>query len=160
MQTATGIPTRGDRIPDFTGTTADGATLRTRDLYLRRNLALAFTHGPDCPACRDLLRGLARQERAVQAEAGQTVAVVPAGREAAERLALELDLGFPVIADEDLSAHRRYGLVDPAGHPLAAIFVADRYGTVFHASVADAAHDMLAADEVPGWLEFVACRCS
>ena len=158
METAT--PSRGDRIPDFSAPTADGTTLRTRDLYLRRNLALAFTHGPDCAACRDLLRGLARQVGAAHAEAGQIVAIVPAGREAVARLCEELDLGFPVVADGDLAAHRRYGLVDPEGGARAALVVADRYGTVFEASVADATHRMMVPDEVPRWLEFVACRCS
>lgn len=156
----TATPARGDRIPDFSALTADGSTLRTRDLYLRRNLALAFTHGPDCAACRELLRGLARQEAAARAEVGQIVAVVPAEQEAVARLRDELDLGFSVVADPDLAAHRRYGLTDRDGGALAALFVADRYGTIFDASVADAAHRMMAPDEVPGWLEFVACRCS
>ncbi|HET9017576.1 MAG TPA: redoxin domain-containing protein [Thermomicrobiaceae bacterium] len=153
-------PARGDRIPDFTAPTADGATLRSRDLYLRRNLALAFTHGPDCAACRELLRGLARQVGAARAQVGQIVAVVPASPEAAMALALELDLGFPVVADADLAVHRRYGLVGPDSDARAALFVADRYGIVFDASVADAAHRVMAPAEVPGWLEFVACRCS
>ena len=35
-----------------------------------------------------------------------------------------------------------------------------RYGVVFEASIADEAHRMLEAAEVPGWLEFIACRCT
>lgn len=152
------IPRRGDQIVDFTAPTADGGVLRTRDYYLRWNLALVFTHGPDCAACRDLLRGLARQHGATQAAAGQVIAVVAAAPAAAEALCRELDLPFPVVADGDLAVHARYGLV-AGGAPRAALFVTDRYGTIYDASVADAAHRMMAPDEVPGWLEFVACEC-
>ncbi|HEU5425027.1 MAG TPA: alkyl hydroperoxide reductase, partial [Nitrolancea sp.] len=49
-------PQRGEQIPAFSGTTADGRTLGPRDFSMRRNLALVFTHGPECPHCRALLR--------------------------------------------------------------------------------------------------------
>ena len=151
-------PKRGEQIPAFSGTTADGRALGTRYYYMRRNLALVFTHGPECPHCRALLRELGELEEAVQAEAGETLAVVPAAGEELRGLAAELP--FPVVGDPDLAIHRRYGLVDAQGAPRAAIFVADRYGVVFEASIADEAHRMLEAAEVPGWLEFIACRCT
>lgn len=153
-------PGRGDQIIDFTAPTPDGHDLRSRDFYMRRNLALVFTHGPECAACRDLLRGLARQYAAARAEVGELIAVIPAGTEEIERLRGDLDLSFPLAADPDLAIHRRYGLVAADGQPLAAVFVADRYGTIFDASIADEAHRMTAADEIPGWLEFIACRCT
>lgn len=154
------IPRRGDQLIDFSASNPDGERLSTRDFYMRRNLALAFTHGPSCDACRKLLRGMARQEAAARAEVGALLAVVPSDRAMLARLRDELDLSFPLAADPDLALHRRYGLVTPDGGALAAIFVADRYGTIFETSVADAAHRMLAAEEIPGWLEFIACRCS
>src|SRR5690606_12548876 len=80
------IPGRGDQIDYFTATGSDGETIRTRDYYMRRNLALVFSHGPDCAACRDLLRGLARQYAAARAEDGQVIAVVAAEPAAAEAL--------------------------------------------------------------------------
>ncbi|HET7035164.1 MAG TPA: redoxin domain-containing protein [Thermomicrobiaceae bacterium] len=151
-------PARGEQIPAFSGNTADGRTLGTRDFSMRRNLALIFTHGPECSTCRALLRELGRLEEAVRAEAGETLAVVPAEGEELRRLAAELP--FPVIGDPDLAIHRRYGLVDERGAPRAAIFVTDRYGVVFEPSLADDEHRMLEAAEVPGWLEFIACRCT
>jgi peroxiredoxin len=125
---------------------------------MRRNLALVFTHGPECTACRALLAELGELEEAVRAEVGQTLAVVPAEADALAELAATLP--FPLLADPDGAIHARYGLVDDDGSPRAAIFVADRYGIVFHPSVADEEHAMLPAAEVPGWLEFIACRCS
>jgi len=157
-QTRVTPPAKGDSLPGFSAQTADGRRLGTRDFYMRRNLALVFTHGPECAECRALLAELGTLEEAVRAEVGQTLAVVPAELDALAELATELP--FPLIADPDSAIHARYGLLDQRGAPMAAIFVADRYGTVFHPSVADAAHDMLPASEVPGWLEFIACRCS
>lgn len=161
LTTAPGtIPRRGDRIPDFTATTADAVALRTRDYYMRRNLALIFSHEPDCTACRDVLRAAARQHAAARAEAGEVIPVVPADRAAVARLRDDLNLSFPLVADEDLAVHARYGLVTSQGEPMAAILVTDRYGTVYEASVAGADHRLMAAEEIPGWLEFVVCECS
>lgn len=153
------VPGRGDSIPDFTATTADGTTLRTRDYYMRRNLALIFTHGADCADCRELLRRVARQHGAARQEAGEVIAVIPADATTVAKLRDELDLSFPLVIDEDLAIHRRYGLVSPDGAPMAAIIVTDQFGTIFDTSVADAEHQMMTAEEIPGWLEFVACQC-
>jgi peroxiredoxin len=157
-ETQRAVPQRGEQIPSFSGRTPDGRTLGTRDFYMRRNLALVFTHGPECAACKTLLRELAAREEAVRAEAGETLAVVPG--DLVPVSAMSEGLPFPVVVDGDLALHRRYSLVDAAGKPQAAIFAVDRYGTVFEPSVADADHAMMPADEVPGWLEFIACRCS
>lgn len=154
------VPGRGDDVIDFSAQTPDGTTLSTRDFYMRRNLGLVFTHGPECAACRALLRDLSRQYAAAQAEAGELIAVIPASPETVSRLRDDLDISFPVVVDDGGAIHRRYGLANPDGTPAAAIIVADRYGTIFHTSVADEEHRMMGAEEVPGWLEFIACQCS
>ena len=152
------VPRRGEPIPSFSGRTPEGRRIGTRDFYMRRNLALVFTHGPECDACRTLLRELAAREPAVQAEAGETLAVIPGEPVAVS--AMSEGVPFPVVVDGDLAIHQRYGLIDADGKPRAAIFAVDRYGTIFEPSLADAGHAMMTAAEVPGWLEFIACRCS
>jgi peroxiredoxin len=154
------IPERGKRLPDFTTLDADGRKAGPRDLYMRRNLALVFTHGPECQQCRRYLRELGRAQRAIEAEAGQAMIVVAGSVQDAYAVRDGCDLPYPVLADPDGAIHARYGLVDPAGTPRAGLFVADRYGTIFEPSIADEQHQMLAPEEVPGWLEFIACRCS
>lgn len=159
---ATTAPGRGDALPDFTTVTPDGSPIRARDFHMRRNVALVFTHGPDCETCQGLLRELARQRKAAQAEAGEIVAVIPGSRDDVSRLCDALGISYPVAVDQDGSIHRRYGLAVADGSPLAGIFVADRYGTIFESSVAVASgeHPALDAGEIPGWLEFIACRCT
>ncbi len=147
------VPARGDRLPNFTGTTPSGDPIRLRDSYLRRNLALVFTHGAECVACREFLTELNERRDAIHAEAAEILAVVSGDAHVAA-------FPFPIALDPDREIHRRYGLVDAGGSPRAAIFLVDRYSVVFEVSVANDAHEMLAASEVPGWLEFIACRCS
>lgn len=153
-------PGRGEQIIDFSAPTPDGTILRSRDVYyLRRNLALIFTHGPECEGCRDLLRGLAAERGSVRKEDGEILAVIPGNPAAVGRLRDELGLPYPVVADEEHAVFQRYRLVTPDGTPCAAIFATDRYGTVFEPSIANDAHEMMPASEVPGWLEFIACEC-
>ncbi len=128
--------------------------IRLRDFYLRRNLALVFTHGPECATCRDYLTELNERRAAIQAEAAEILAVV------ADHDVDVAAFPFPIALDPDDEIHGRYGLIDTDGRARAAIFLVDRYGVVFEVSVANDAHEMLAASEVPGWLEFIACRCS
>ena len=153
------IPGRGDQLPGFSGETPAGDKIRLRDFYMRRNLALVFSDRPEYPATRDLLQGLAERRAVVQAEAGEALAVISGDPAAVRELVATLALSFPVVVDPDGAIHQRYGLIDAAGEPLAAIFLADRFGTVFETSLASAEHPIMRADEVPGWLEFIACRC-
>ncbi|HVB64126.1 MAG TPA: redoxin domain-containing protein [Nitrolancea sp.] len=153
-------PTRGDQLPQFTGETPTGGTIRLRDFYMRRNLALVFSDGPDYAASRDLLRGLAERRAAVQAEAGETLAVISGDSAVVRELITTLALPFPVVVDADNAIHQRYGLLDAAGVPRAAIFLVDRFGTVFETSLASEDRPIMNASEVPGWLEFIACRCT
>ncbi len=154
------IPGRGEQIIDFSASTPDGTILRSRDVYyLRRNLALVFTHGTECEGCRDLLRGLAAERGFVRKEDGEILAVIPGSPAEVGRLRDELGLPYPIVADEERTIFQRYRLVAPDGTLRAAIFATDRYGTVFEPSIANDAHDMMPASEVPGWLEFIACEC-
>jgi peroxiredoxin len=153
-------PGRGEQIIDFSAPTPEGAILRSRDVYyLRRNLALVFTHGPECQGCRDLLRDLAAERSSVRKEDGEILAVIPGSQAAVGQLRDELGLSYPVVADEACIIFQRYRLVTPEGGLRAAIFATDRYGTVFEPSIANDAHEMMPAEEIPGWLEFIACEC-
>ncbi|HLI52592.1 MAG TPA: redoxin domain-containing protein [Thermomicrobiaceae bacterium] len=161
-ETAVRVPRRGDVLLDFTAMTPGGQLARPRDFYMRRNLAVIFTHGPACLACRQLLSGLVARRAAVRAEAGEILAVIPGTRDGVARLQDELGITYPIAVDEDGSVHRRYGLTGVDGSPVAGIFIADRYGTIFESSTGgpDSGHPSIGAGDIPGWLEFIACRCS
>jgi hypothetical protein len=139
------VPKRGDRMPWLVGPTPEGTTLRTRDYYMRRNLALVFTG--DGEHAQDWAAEAASMRPAARDEAGEIIVIAPPG----------VDVGItPDIIDHDGGIAARVGL-SPSELP--ALFITDRYGTVFAASRGATAVDMRPSD-IPGWLEFVACRCS
>jgi hypothetical protein len=91
-------------------------------------------------------RANAVRERA-QAEAGEILIVAPPG----------VDPGnLPSIVDDGALA-ARIGLSD---RTTPALFALDRYGMVFATNVGDSATPDLAPEDIPNWLEFIACRCS
>jgi hypothetical protein len=138
-------PRRGDTIPYVSGKSIDGGTLNLRDCYMRRNLAIIVTG--DTPATQRWLQEAAEVRSAAQAEAGEIIAVVSAPAET---------YGLPTLVDEDGAIMQRLGL---APSDLPALLVIDRFGTLFAANVGPDAEELRPAD-IPGWLEFVACRCS
>lgn len=155
------IPRRGDALIDFTTVTPDGQPIRVRDFHMRRNLALVFTHGVGCPTCRELLSELIEQRDAAQAAAGEILAVVPGSQDEIAQLRNELGIPFPIAVDLNGTIHQSYGLAG-SDSLLAGTFVADRYGTIFETAVEEATsgHPHIDAGDIPGWLEFIASRCS
>lgn len=132
-------------MPWLTGPTPEGATLATRSFYMRRNLALVFTG--DGAVAQDWAAEAASMRPAARAEVGEIVVIAPPG----------VDVGItPDIVDHDDEVAARVGL---SAADLPALFITDRYGTIFASNRGDNAVDIRPSD-IPGWLEFVACRCS
>jgi hypothetical protein len=141
----TRIPGRGDQMPWLTGPTPEGTILATRSFYMRRNLALVFTG--DGHDAQDWAAEAASMRPAAREEAGEIVVISPPG----------VDTGItPDIIDHDGAVAARVGL---AASDLPALFITDRYGKVFVSNRGATPEDVRPSD-IPGWLEFVACRCS
>jgi hypothetical protein len=85
---------------------------------------------------------------AAQAEAGEIIVIAPPGLESGV---------LPTIVDADGHLALRLGL---ESRELPALFIADRYRTVFAGNRGASGLAELAPADIPGWLEFVACRCT
>jgi hypothetical protein len=142
----TGIPARGETVPNLTGTNPAGDVWRTRDYYMRRNLAIVFVGSGD--AAVEWVAEAAAQRDAAHAEAGEIVVVAPPGVETGH---------LPAMRDGSGELAERFGLAD---EDLPALFVIDRFGTLFVASHGEQAVADLHPRDIPRWLEFIACRCS
>lgn len=140
------IPTRGNVIPLVTGVSPTGERISLRDFYMRRNMAVVVVDSNDVG--RQWLSLAALQSEAAAREAGVVVAIVPPGVDAP---------GVPTIVDPDGRLSSKLGL--SPGH-LPALFLIDRFGTLFATNVGASATPDLDPDGIPGWLEFIACRCS
>jgi hypothetical protein len=139
------IPGRGDTLPSLTGLTPDGTAISLRDFYMRSNLAILFVND-DSTGAEWLSE--AAEMRDAAAEAGEIVAVVP----------VEMDThGLPTIVDAGGTQRARLGLAE---NDLPALFITDRYLTLFAANRGVEVVDDLDPTKIPEWLEFVSCRCS
>ncbi|HUG15559.1 MAG TPA: hypothetical protein VMM78_11160 [Thermomicrobiales bacterium] len=143
---ATDIPRRGSIVPRLDGRNGAGDRVCTRDFYMRRNLAIVFAGDDD--VSRDWVAEASSVSELATAEAGQVLLVVH--RDVSPG-------GLPSIIDHDGMNQSRFGL---GAADLPALFITDRYGTLFatshgHDGIAD-----LRPRDIPRWLEFVACRCS
>jgi hypothetical protein len=140
------IPSRGAQLPELRGLTPSGAQLSTRDYYMRHNLAVLVV-GDDATGA-EWLRAAQRVRAAAHAEAGEIIVVAPPGLETGD---------LPTIVDADGQLARRLGLDD---EDLPALFITDRYRTVFASNRGAEGLAELTPVDIPGWLEFVACRCT
>jgi hypothetical protein len=140
------IPGRGDRMPDLSGLSPSGTQISTRDYYMRRNLAVLFICART--ECADWIAAAAAVRKAAQAEDGDILLVLDG--------TTDTD-GLPAIVDADGSLAARCGLGE-FDHP--ALFVLDRYGTIFASNRGPNAEPDLRPRDIPNWLEFIACRCS
>jgi hypothetical protein len=140
------VPARGAQLPELRGLTRSGAPLSTRDYYMRRNLAILVL--ADDATGAEWLRAAQAVRAAAHAEAGEILVIAPPGLDSGE---------LPTIVDADGQLAQRLGLSDKE-RP--ALFIADRYRTVFAGNRGAHGIAELTPADIPGWLEFVACRCT
>jgi hypothetical protein len=140
------IPSRGAQLPELRGPTPSGAQLSTRDYYMRRNLAVLVVANDATGA--EWLRAAQAVRAAAHAEAGEIIVIAPPGIESGD---------LPTIMDADGQLAQRLGLGDK---DLPALFIADRYRTIFATNRGANGLAELTPADIPRWLEFVACRCT
>ena len=113
---------------------------------MRRNLAILVL--ADDATGAEWLRAAQAVRAAAHAEAGEILVIAPPGLDSGE---------LPTIVDADGQLAQR---LDLGTEDLPALFIIDRYRTVFASNRgADGLAELTPAD-IPGWLEFVACRCT
>lgn len=139
-------PTRGDVLPLVGGVSPAGEPVSLRDYYMRRNMAVVVVG--DDETGRNWLARSVRQIDAAASEAGVIVAIAPSGVETH---------GLVTIVGDDGRAQARLGL-EPTDLP--ALFLIDRFGTLFATNVGKTGTPDIGPDDIPGWLEFIACRCT
>jgi hypothetical protein len=121
---------RGMLLRDLPATTLARESVRVSDFRGRRNLVLVFS-GDDREEA-PLLVAL----RAAQADLQEEEAVV-------------------LIANAAGELREIYGAISPQGHPLAAVFITDRYGEIFFA----ARGTLPDVPAVLDWLRFINAQC-
>jgi len=123
----------GDPAPDFELPGTGGRTYRLAD-YRGRKLVIAFYPGDFTPTCTKQFCSYRDQSEKLDDLGADVLGISPQSVESHERFTQEKSLNVPLLADEDKSVARAYGVV--AG-PLVrrAIFVVDEEGVIGYRKV-------------------------
>ena len=145
-------PKAGDRLPPLPGG-AGGEGRGRRGLGREAAVVVFLPIGePDVGA--EYVARLAGRGDRFRLWGGRVVVAAPDPEPVMPRLTG--DQPFDVLADPRGETRRRWGL-DEAD---AALFVADRWGQIFHAEVASDTDRLSDADEVEEWLKYLATQCA
>jgi peroxiredoxin Q/BCP len=136
----------GDPAPDFELPGTGDKTYRLAD-YRGRKLVIAFYPGDFTPTCTKQFCSYRDQGEKLDNLGAEVLGISPQSVESHERFTEEKKLNVPLLADEDKSVARAYGVV--AG-PLVrrAIFVIDEEGVVRYRKVTLAGLTYESADDL------------
>jgi peroxiredoxin Q/BCP len=123
----------GDPAPDFALPGTGGKTYRLAD-YCGRKLILAFYPGDFTAVCTKQFCSYRDQGDRLEGLGADVLGISPQSVDSHERFVEEKQLNVPLLADEDKSVARAYGVL--AGPMVRrAIFVIDEEGVVRHRKV-------------------------
>jgi thioredoxin-dependent peroxiredoxin len=126
-------PKVGDQAPDFELPGTAGKTYRLAD-YRGRKLILAFYPGDFTTVCTKQFCSYRDQGDRLDQLGADVLGISPQSVESHERFVKEKELNVPLLADEDKSVARAYGVL--AGPMVRrAIFVIDEQGVIRHRKV-------------------------
>jgi peroxiredoxin Q/BCP len=142
-------PDVGDQAPDFVLPGTGGTTYRLAD-YRGRNLILAFYPGDATTVCTKQFCSYRDESDRLDELGAEVLGISPQSVDSHEHWVKEQELNVPLLADEDLTVAKTYGVTGWIG-PLArftelkdapggryvqrAIFVIDGDGVVRHRTV-------------------------
>jgi peroxiredoxin Q/BCP len=123
----------GDRAPDFALPGTGDKTYRLED-YRGRKLILAFYPGDFTAVCTKQFCSYRDQGEKLDGLGADVIGISPQSVESHERFSEEKRLNVPLLADEDKSVAKAYGVL--AGPMVRrAIFVIDEEGVIRHRKV-------------------------
>jgi thioredoxin-dependent peroxiredoxin len=123
----------GDTAPDFELPGTAGKTYKLSD-YRGRKLVLAFYPGDFTAVCTKQFCSYRDQGDRLDQIGADVLGISPQSVESHERFTQEKGLNVPLLADEDKSVAKAYGVL--AGPMVRrAIFVIDEQGTIRHRKV-------------------------
>src|SRR5688572_19117953 len=127
----------GDVAPDFTlpGTSDRDYSLSS---YRGQPTVLVFYPGDNTPVCTMQLNTYNSDLHLFADLGAQILAISPQSVESHERFANVHGFGFPLLADEDLTVGRAYGILGPVGFYRRSVFVVDADGILRYAHRATA----------------------
>lgn len=151
------MPSKGYRLHDFELPSTLNNTIRLSDYRGRLNLVLMFAD--DGSRTTKLLLELARQYEHIKSEDAEVLVVVHLSLERANELKNQLELPYPVLADEDGHVHQGVRASNSEGRGVPTVYVTDQFGEVFGVYRTCENEPLPETSEILKWLEFVNSQC-
>jgi peroxiredoxin Q/BCP len=119
----------GDPAPHFNLRDQEGRQILLFDYFDRTNVLVAFVP-KDGPAATPLAAAIRSGAFRLREAGAETLVVVGAGAAEAKAFAAAQELSIPVLADDDRSVSREFGVESPSGEVEPAAFLIDRSGNI------------------------------
>jgi peroxiredoxin Q/BCP len=128
-------PDVGDPAPDFALPSTEGGSYRLAD-HRGRWVVLAFYPGDFTAVCTKQFCSYRDAGDRLGDLDADVIGISPQGIDSHERFTAEHGLTVPLLADEDRTAARAYGVTGPGGLIRRSIFIVDPEGVIRHRHVA------------------------
>lgn len=123
----------GDPAPDFELPGTGGRTYRLAD-YRGRKVVLAFYPGDFTPVCTKQFCSYRDDGERLDRLGAEVLGISPQSVDSHERFSEEKRLNVPLLADEDKSVARAYGVL-AGGHVRRSVFIVDEAGVLRHCKI-------------------------
>ncbi|MEO6456954.1 MAG: hypothetical protein ABIO92_01575 [Chloroflexia bacterium] len=143
----------GGQAPLFVLPSADGGKTGPGALKSKYNMVLLFIDGG--PEGSRYIQTVGRIYPRILAEHARAMVVISRSSQEVETLAKEMQLTFPLLADEGGQTTRR--MLGESN--TSALCVADRYGQVFFLEAAACVEQLPGVEAALDWLEFIQIQC-
>lgn len=153
------FPARGRLMCDFTLPSAEGGQVSLYDYRGHSNLVLFFAGAADHLGENGFLSTLVQRYAEIRGQDSEILLVLACSREQAERAKNQVQLPFPVLADEDMQVHKSVGAVDAQAVSAAAVYVTDRFLEVYATWRTEQGGNIPGVSEVLSWLAYIGSEC-
>jgi peroxiredoxin len=166
MRKLTGFGTYGNEermAPLFTLSCANGTQIKSWSYKQRQALVIYFISGNEFSFLETLEQAYPQYKK----ENIELLVITALNQNDTATIAAEYKLSYPVLADPDYQVYSRYVKLIQAEYSLnqnlekpVAVFVVDRYGSIFSYATAPTAASLPKHTEILGAHEFISCLCN
>lgn len=145
---------QGQVVPDFTLPDRQGNPVSSRSAYMRRNMIIGILPMTIDDRWASWLENLSNAVSRIPDS--DSACFVLAGPDLSELP--EVDPGVNLLNDNDGSVRRKFEI--QAASNEGRLIITNRHGLIYHTATGSPDDPGMDPGELPGWVEFVACRCS
>jgi hypothetical protein len=145
---------QGQVFPDFTLPDAQGTPVSSRAYYMRRNMIIVALPDHFDDKWKSWLSDLSEAVSTISESDVACLVLI----NSTESDLPSVEDPVQLLFEKDGSVRSRLDL-DPAGTE-GRIIITNRHGLIYHSATGQSGDPAIEPAGLPGWIEFIACRCS